>query len=66
MKKLLISLVLFCATTIQASYISEIRVHSDAMKKDIPVSIVFPNSYTNDSVTRYPVVYVLHGAGGSC
>ena len=66
MKKLLILLILFCATIIQASYISEIRVHSDAMKKDIPVSIVFPNSYTNDSVTRYPVVYVLHGAGGSC
>ena len=65
MKKRLIPLVLLCATTIHASYISEISVHSDVMNKNIPATIVFPSAYTNDAVTRYPVVYVLHGAGAS-
>lgn len=38
-------------------------VWSEAMKKALPVTVVLPKSY--DGVRRYPVVYMLHGAGGN-
>jgi len=41
-----------------------ISVHSAKMNRDIPVSIITPDSYAESDTSRYPVVYALHGAGG--
>lgn len=48
----------------QAATVQQIQVHSDAMNKDVPVSVIFPESYKSGE-TRYPVIYMLHGAGGN-
>lgn len=63
-KGLLILCALAYAVTVRASYLEEIRVHSDAMNKEIPVLMIFPDAYKQDAETRYPAVYALHGAGG--
>lgn len=34
------------------------------MKKDVPVTVVLPNGYGQEGNGRYPVAYLLHGAGG--
>jgi len=52
------------AVIAQAGYLETIQVHSDAMNKEIPVSVIFPDDYKTGD-TRYPVIYVMHGAGGS-
>ena len=35
------------------------KVYSESMKKDIPVSVITPDSYEQDKA--FPVVYILHG-----
>ena len=42
-----------------------VKVHSDAMGKDVPLSVILPDAYGKDSGRQFPVVYALHGAGGS-
>lgn len=39
-------------------------IHSDAMGRDIKCVVVVPARYHVDAVTRWPVVYLLHGADG--
>ena len=56
--------VCFCAFVARAGYLETIQVSSEAMKKDIPVSVIFPDAYKTAGDRRYPVIYVLHGAGG--
>ena len=66
MQKTLFSiLALVTALAAQAGYLEEIRVRSDAMNKDVPVSMILPDAYKSGGDARYPVIYVLHGAGGS-
>ena len=50
-----------CARAAQTENLS---VHSDKMGRDIPVTVITPDSYALGDA-RYPVVYALHGAGGS-
>lgn len=64
-KMLLTTIALFFVLAVHGGYLDEVQVHSDAMNKDIPVSIIFPDAYKNGGEARYPVIYVLHGAGGS-
>lgn len=56
--------VVICALACRAGYLTEIQVHSAAMNKDIPVAVVLPDAYKAGEA-RYPVIVVLHGAGGS-
>ena len=37
----------------------DIKVWSEGMQKDVPVTVITPDSY--DSAQNYPVVYILHG-----
>ena len=39
-------------------------VRSESMRKDVPVAVVLPEGYNRDAGKRYPVAYLLHGAGG--
>ena len=48
------------------SIMREDAVYSAIMNKDVPASVILPDSYAVPySTNRYPVVYILHGAGGS-
>jgi len=48
-------------TVVHAASVREFRVPSAAMGKDIPVGYILPDGFSKTN--RYPVVYVLHGAG---
>ena len=47
------------------SIIRDVAIHSPSMDKDVPASVILPDSYDVDKATRWPVIYVLHGAGGT-
>ena len=62
--KAVLALFLFCAVlSLQSAEIQKQEVYSDAMKKNIPVNVILPDSCKTDAEKRYPVVYLLHGAG---
>lgn len=50
--------------SLNAASVDTIAVPSASMKRTIKTVIVRPNSYTDNS-KKFPVVYLLHGAGGS-
>ena len=47
----------------QAASVDTIVTRSASMKKDIKAVVILPDNY--DKSTSYPVVYLLHGAGGN-
>ncbi|MBR3822240.1 MAG: prolyl oligopeptidase family serine peptidase [Kiritimatiellae bacterium] len=65
--KALRGLSVFAALTLSvdvcAAVIETVKVPSAAMGRDIPVTVMLPDAYGRDSGMRYPVVYMLHGAG---
>lgn len=66
MKKSLLA----CATVgavlmADAAKVETIQVRSVAMDKDVPCSVILPEGYDGTAAKRWPVVYVLHGAGGN-
>lgn len=66
MKKILIYIVLACLPGyILAADVDTIQIYSRSMHKSIPAVVVTPDGYSSQPVQRYPVVYLLHGAGGS-
>ena len=46
----------------RAAKVETISVYSESMKKEVPISVILPYCYSTDK--QYPVVYLLHGAGG--
>jgi len=62
---LALTAVVLVAGVASAARIDEVRVPSAGMSKDVPVSIVFPDKYATDPGAEWPVVYLLHGAGGT-
>ena len=64
MNKLMLTLSCAFATAgLTATTLTNLTVRSEKMGRDIPVTIALPDGY--DGTTRFPSVYVLHGAGGS-
>ena len=59
--------VLICAAAHFAygNVIREVSIPSASMGRDIPASVILPDLYEGNTTNRYPVVYVLHGAGGT-
>ncbi|RZM10287.1 MAG: esterase family protein [Pedobacter sp.] len=65
MKKYFFALILlsiYCSATF-ASKVDTVLTYSASMKKNIKAVVITPDSYSNDKT--YPVVYILHGAGGN-
>lgn len=60
-------LLLLCLTVfvvnVKAAKVDTVETYSDAMKKKIKAVVVTPDNYA--AGTQYPVVYLLHGAGGN-
>lgn len=63
MKKLLILPLLFLVFTLKASTIDTLGVFSRAMQREIPCVVISPDKAA--STQHLPVVYLLHGYGGS-
>ncbi len=62
MKKIFTLLLALVICNSSWAYIREnITVKSPAMNKDVPVTVILPNSY--HSMSELPVVYLLHGYG---
>ena len=55
---LLVTLALACS-----AHVTEVEVPSTSMKKKVPTTVALPSSYADSTPRRYPVVYLLHGAG---
>jgi S-formylglutathione hydrolase FrmB len=49
---------------LQAATVEVIQVPSSKMGKSIPVTIILPDSYSDEGAF-FPVTYLLHGAGGT-
>ncbi len=45
--------------------IREISTFSESMQKQIPATVILPDSYGKKKSKKYPVVYLLHGYGGN-
>ncbi|MEO8887356.1 MAG: alpha/beta hydrolase family protein [Mucilaginibacter sp.] len=58
---LLLCLIAF-SITVKAAKVDTVVTHSDVMKKNIKAVIITPDNYAAGK--QYPVVYLLHGAGG--
>ena len=65
MKKMIGSAVVLLACVAGAAKVENIKIHSAAMDKDVPAAVILPDGYAADEAKRWPVVYVLHGAGGN-
>lgn len=61
LKAFLLVLTIF-SNVASAATVDTVLTHSKAMKKDIKAVVVKPESYSSDK--RFPVLYLLHGAGG--
>ncbi|RYE12448.1 MAG: hypothetical protein EOP51_31550, partial [Sphingobacteriales bacterium] len=55
--------VLFKFSPAKSYHLENVDVPSPSMSKTIPASIILPDNYGDGR--RYPVIYVLHGYGGS-
>ena len=64
MRFIILILILVLSNSLFAAKIDTVIIFSMAMGKEIPNLVISPNSSSNSSVS-YPVVYLLHGAGGS-
>lgn len=59
----LVALLVVCAPARAESVMSVERVSSVALGRDFPFVVYLPNGYERGDL-RYPVLYLLHGAGG--
>ncbi|MDO5089469.1 MAG: alpha/beta hydrolase family protein [Leptotrichiaceae bacterium] len=63
MKKILFILVFCCSFSTYSFTEKNIKIHSKSMKKDVPVTVVLPDGYSQGK--KYGTIYVLHGWSGS-
>ena len=57
-------LLLTLTVSTQAASVQKIKIYSEAMNKEIPATLILPDSYESGE-GNYPVTYLLHGAGGT-
>lgn len=53
------------ALSAEAASVDVITIPSVKMKKDIPATLILPDAYQQTPDKRFPVLYLLHGAGDS-
>jgi len=61
---LLIALLLYSIGSARAAQVDTLAIPSAAMSKTYRAAVVRPASYAKNKKTRYPVLYLLHGAFG--
>ena len=67
MKKIALPILiaLLCAVSGFAASIQTLSIDSEKMAKKVPATLILPDAYSQQSEQRFPVLYLLHGAGGS-
>lgn len=63
--RLMLALLILISFHISASNVDTLTVESKAMEKSLTNLIITPDAY-DSSKDDYPVLYLLHGAGGDC
>jgi len=58
-------LIILSIISLQAADVKTISIPSKKMGKKIPAKLILPDSYKNSN-KRFPVLYLLHGAGDTC
>ena len=53
------------ATAVFASQVNVLSIKSSKMDREIPATLILPDAYAAESSQRFPVLYMLHGAGGN-
>src|SRR5476651_149181 len=56
---------LFILTGTRAAVVDTVAIFSNSMHHTIKTVVIRPAAYATDRDKRFPVVYLLHGAGGS-
>src|SRR5688572_14277734 len=51
--------------TAPTAIIKTFQLESHLMARQMPYKVIFPPAYENEKDTRFPVLYFLHGMGGS-
>ena len=63
---LLFSFLAYCGGfLVHAAKVEVIEVPSAKMDKDIPATVILPDAYIERDAEKFPVLYLLHGAGGN-
>ncbi|MBO0935698.1 esterase family protein [Fibrella sp. HMF5335] len=62
---LLLLIALFLSLTAVAGKVDTVSVESASMRKAIKCLVITPDRYASASAERFPVVYLLHGFGGT-
>ena len=57
--------VLLGVSLVQAAKVEVIEVTSAKMEKKIPATVILPDAYSERESEKFPVLYLLHGAGGN-
>ena len=65
MQKTIVFALLSLVLAGNGAVLEKIKVYSPSMKKDVPVGVMLPDKYFTDPGAEWPVVYMLHGAGGT-
>jgi S-formylglutathione hydrolase FrmB len=53
-------------SSVQAALVAQdFKLNSKLMAREMPYRVVLPRNYEKNKTERYPVVYLLHGFGGS-
>jgi S-formylglutathione hydrolase FrmB len=65
MKPFTLLIALCLALSTQAATVDTVEIYSNSMHRAVKTVVVRPGSYNKDQNTRYPVLYLLHGAFGS-
>jgi S-formylglutathione hydrolase FrmB len=55
---------LITVCSVHAAKVQVVQVPSGKMDKEVPATLILPNAYSISEKQRFPVLYLLHGAGG--
>lgn len=65
MRSVVLTFACFAASFACGNVIRQVAISSASMGKDIPASVILPDAYETHATNRWPVIYILHGAGGT-
>ncbi len=65
MRMFLTGLICVAVPLAYGSVIRAVSIPSPSMDKEVPASVILPDAYEANATSRWPVVYILHGAGGT-
>lgn len=57
-------LVCALASQAQTASVETVQFHSNLINATLPYNVILPADYRTSRITRYPVLYLLHGLGG--